>query len=326
MSEGVREETRGEAAERLVYERLRSILPAGVVVLANVRWLMREYGQVREGEADIVIGDPERGILTIEVKAGEIRRDSSGTWWAGPHDLARSPFEQASDSRHSLVDKLLELPGWPARLVPIAGQAVAFPDVEMDTMRGRLGLLGPDVDPELIADQSMFVDTEEGRQELASFVDRAFESWSGGSKTRPPGQAAIDLLVATMSEPFEISPMLRNEIAAGESSVVKLTAEQFSLLTTLRSIRRASIVGGAGTGKTMIAAEKARRLAREGFRTLLVCFNSPLAGMLAEEVAKTADETGLLEVKTFHQLCEDLGREAGVLGPRPSPPASPGST
>jgi hypothetical protein len=126
-----------------------------------------------------------------------------------------------------------------------------------------------------------------------------------------------------MTEPFEIRSMLRNEIAAGESSVVKLTAEQFSLLNTLRSIRRASIVGGAGTGKTMIAAEKARRLAREGFRTLLVCFNSPLAGMLATEVADVARETGLLEVKTFHQLCEDLGHEAGLLGPRPVPVDQP---
>ncbi len=323
MNAGEPAETKGAIAERLAYERLRAVLPPNVALLPHVRWLLRENGRVREGEADIVIGDPERGILVIEVKAGEIGRDAEGRWWAGPHSLPRSPFEQAADSRHSLIDKLLQLPGWPARLTPISGHAVAFPHVEMDTMRGRLGLLGPDVDPELIADQSMFIDTEEGRRELASFVERAFESWSGGSKTQPPGKAAIDLLVATLSEPFEISPMLRNEIAAGESNVVKLTAEQYGLLTTLRSIRRASIVGGAGTGKTMIAAEKARRLAREGFRTLLVCFNSPLAGMLAEEVARTADETGLLEVKTFHQLCEDLGREAVVLGPRPSPVGQP---
>ena len=30
-------------------------------------------------------------------------------------------------------------------------------------MRGRLGLLGPDVDTGLIADQSTFVDTDAGR-------------------------------------------------------------------------------------------------------------------------------------------------------------------
>jgi UvrD-like helicase C-terminal domain/AAA domain/Nuclease-related domain len=314
---GVLQETRGTIAERLVVERLRAVLPPAIAVIPHLRWLLRDRGYVREGEADVVIGDPDRGILVIEVKAGEIRRDHHGTWWAGSNRLTRSPFEQAGDSRRALVRKLSELPEWPAGLNPTAGQAVAFPDVELDSMRNRLGLLGPDVDSGLIADQSMFVDTEAGRAELKAFVDSAFELWSGSAKTRPPGTAAIDLLVATMSEPFEITPMLRNEIAAGESKVVKLTAEQFSLLNTLRGIRRASIIGGAGTGKTMIAAEKARRLAREGFRTLLVCFNSPLAGMLADEVSKTAHETGMLEVKTFHQLCEDLGREAGVLGSRP---------
>ena len=316
---GERVATRGEAAERLVVERLRKALPPSAVVLPHVRWLLRDRGYVREGEADVVIGDADRGILAIEVKSGEISRDAHGTWWVGRQALQRSPFEQAADSRYALVRKLSELPGWTAGLKPIAGQAVAFPDVELDTMRGRLGLLGPDVDAGLIADQSMFVDDEGGRRELAGFIDRAFEAWSGQAGTRPPGRAAIDLLVATMTEPFEIRPMLRNEIAGGEREVVRLTTGQYSVLNMLRAVRRASIVGGAGTGKTILAVEKARRLAREGFRTLLVCFNSALAGMLAVEVEDVARDTGLLDVKTFHQLCEDLGREAGLLGERPTP-------
>ena len=36
------------------------------------------------------------------------------------------------------------------------------------------------------------------------------------------------------------------------------------------------IAGGAGTGKTLIAREKAVRLANEGMQTLLVCFNRGL--------------------------------------------------
>ncbi len=100
---------------------------------------------------------------------------------------------------------------------------------------------------------------------------------------------------------------------------MRLTTGQYQLLNVLAGVRRAAIVGGAGTGKTMLAAEKARRLAREGFTTLLVCFNAPLARMLAEETAETARSTGRLTVTTFHQLCQDLGREAGVLGERPDP-------
>ena len=75
--------TRGEAAEQLVFDRLRAVLPSSIAVLPNVRWLLREYGHVREGEADVVIGDPERGILVIEVKSGEVRRDGDGAWWVG---------------------------------------------------------------------------------------------------------------------------------------------------------------------------------------------------------------------------------------------------
>jgi AAA domain/Nuclease-related domain/UvrD-like helicase C-terminal domain len=310
---------RGETAERLVVERLRAVIDPGVLVLAGVKWLLRDRGAVRNGEADIVIGDPARGILVIEVKSGEIRRDGSGTWWAGPNRLDRSPFDQARDNRYALLKKLHELPDWPADLKPISGHAVAFPDVDLDTMRGRLGLLGLDADSELVADQSMFVDSDEGRAELRAFVDGAFAAWGQHGQERAPGQAAIHLLRAVGSEPFEIRSMLRHELVEGERDVLRLTTGQLQLLNQLRNVRRASIVGGAGTGKTLLAAEKARRLAREGFNTLLVCFNAPLARVLADELQETARDTGLLDVKTFHQLCEDLGNEADVLAARPDP-------
>ena len=91
MEEGVRAETRGAVAERFVVERLRAVLPPAIAVIPHLRWLLRDHGYVREGEADVVIGDPERGILVIEVKAGEIRRDHHGTWWAGPNRLHPQP-------------------------------------------------------------------------------------------------------------------------------------------------------------------------------------------------------------------------------------------
>jgi hypothetical protein len=140
-----------------------------------------------------------------------------------------------------------------------------------------------------------------------------------GSGTRPPGEHGVDLLRDLVTSPIELHSLLRNELIEGEREVVRLTTGQITLLNTLRGIRRASIIGGAGTGKTMLAAEKARRLAHEGFRTLLVCFNSPLARMLAADTNDVAAATGLLEVSTFHQLCEDLAREAGTLPPKPDP-------
>ncbi len=67
----------------------------------------------------------------------------------------------------------------------------------------------------------------------------------------------------------------------------------------------------------MLAREKARRLAREGFSTLLVCFNQPLARMLADELESASAPGGLL-VTTFHELCLTFGREAGTLPAAPA--------
>ncbi len=229
----------------------------------------------------------------------------------------RSPFEQASDSKHSLVRKLRELPDWHPDLVPIAGHAVAFPDVDLRSAGARLGLLGPDVDVGLILDQPRLLDAATG--DARGWVDAAFTSWAGGAATRAPGESGVRILEQLLTEPVELRSLLRNEIAEGDREVVRLTNGQFMLLNTLRHQRRAEIVGGAGTGKTLLAAEKARRLAREGFRTLLVCFNSPLARMLTEETADVARTTGLLDVSTFHQVCEDLASDAGTLPAKPDP-------
>ena len=50
--------TRGKAAEALVTDRLRAVLPEDVAILPNVHWFTRDLGGVQEVEADLVIGDP----------------------------------------------------------------------------------------------------------------------------------------------------------------------------------------------------------------------------------------------------------------------------
>ena len=68
------------------------------------------------------------------------------------------------------------------------------------------------------------------------------------------------------------------------------------------------VLGVAGSGKTLIAAEKARRLAAEGFEALLTCFNRPLAEFLDQTVGRLERIT----VSTFHRLSERLGLAAGA--------------
>jgi hypothetical protein len=90
--------------------------------------------------------------------------------------------------------------------------------------------------------------------------------------------------------------------------------------------RRVEVAGCAGSGKTLLAADKARQLARDGYRTLLVCFNQPLATWLAgpDSPVGAAAGRGGLDVLTFHELCRRLGRRAGTLVRDPRPGEDPG--
>lgn len=301
---------------------MRAALPVEYRLYPNVAWLGRTaaYRGLRDGEADLVVAHPVRGFLVIEVKAGRLSRDAGGKWSQNGRPMDVSPFEQARTSMHQLLEKLRELPDAAPRWDPIAGHAVAFPDVDLASGRVDSRLLGPDVVRDLVFDRHALAAAEPDRTRGA--VERAFDLWAGEAGARTaPGQQGIDLLDSMLRTPLELTSLLRSEIEEGEREVVRLTTGQLTLLQQLRRVRRAEVRGGAGTGKTLLALEKARELAGQGYRTLLVCFNQPLARMLMEEVAEGDPRAAeRLHVSTFHQLCEDLGREAGTLPEKPEPP------
>ena len=70
--------------------------------------------------------------------------------------------------------------------------------------------------------------------------------------------------------------------------------------------------GSAGTGKTVLAIERARRLSEEGFSVLLTCYNGPLGEFLADAVRESASVTA----GSSHSVCLRLIKEAGMRVPR----------
>jgi superfamily I DNA/RNA helicase len=80
-------------------------------------------------------------------------------------------------------------------------------------------------------------------------------------------------------------------------------------------------VGPAGSGKSLVAVERARRLAREGYRTLFVCFNQALATEIHREFEHEGEPADRRPtVTTFHRLCETMGQLAGTLPKKPAAP------
>jgi len=78
----------------------------------------------------------------------------------------------------------------------------------------------------------------------------------------------------------EFSTQITDFMARFSKKVDRLTREQYRVIQYLRGERRARISGCAGSGKTLVAIEKALRLSEAGITTLFLC-HSPL---LAEHI------------------------------------------
>ncbi len=116
-----------------------------------------------------------------------------------------------------------------------------------------------------------------------------------------PFASAPEPIVAAERTDDHFSSHLIRELRAFGVKVEKLTAEQFRVIDHLRHWKKARVMGCAGSGKTLVACEKASRLAAAGLRTLVLCHNPLLAGYLRTLLRSTN-----ITVFSFTALVEHL--------------------
>jgi len=294
-------------AEWQLYEAFRDGLDNDYSVFHSVAWQSLDgEGRPRDGEADFVIVHPQRGILVLEAKGGTIRWDpNTDQWtstdqWGRSHDI-RNPFAQVQYSKYALQDLLQVMLNMPQRRINV-GHAVAFPDVVVGEI-----LLGPDRPRCIILDATDLAN-------LSGWIGRTMAYWRGRESQRETalGEEAVQALVNLLGKSWELRPALWGEFVQEREQLIRLTEQQYLILDALQRQRRAAICGCAGSGKTMLAAEKASRLARQGFRVLLTCFNKNLAADLRVRLTPSSN----LDIANFHALCYDLAQRANVLPPK----------
>jgi superfamily I DNA and RNA helicase len=124
---------------------------------------------------------------------------------------------------------------------------------------------------------------------------------------RAPGPQGAEMLRELLAPEVHIEVPMVNAFSDEEEQLVKLTYEQAALLGKLARNPRVAVYGCAGSGKTMLGVERAKRLASEGRRVLFVCFNRGLRDHL-----RTREHRSKVEFATFHGLCTRYAHEAKV--------------
>jgi hypothetical protein len=98
---------------------------------------------------------------------------------------------------------------------------------------------------------------------------------------------------------------------AHEDSADILSRQQLNILTAIQMLPRVEIRGGAGSGKTFLALEQARRLQKEGKRTALLCYSHGLASYLRRVTKGWNHKARPAYVGEFHSLGLLWGAPAG---------------
>ncbi len=268
-----------------------------------------------EREIDFVVVNKNKGILCIEAKNGYniTYRDREWYYSSGKMMKHGGPYKQVSTAKHALYNVL------------------RYHDNEtVRKMAGRCKMLHAvwffKVDEARFASITANGRAEDAPKELTLFADEIrdptkrieqifnIEIPAGEDKTVRTDLTDEEfklLLNSVLCPEFNLIPSPNARGMIIEEQMKQLLYEQYRLLDFLEDQPSAVINGAAGTGKTMIAVEKARRNSEENEKVLFLCYNRMLADYLNDTYKKNHERSVRLQYRniefmTISQLAQNI--------------------
>jgi hypothetical protein len=289
-------------SEHLVYEKAAKELANRYHVFHDLVWYDPSLNDSKTtGQIDFVVVQPEYGYIAIEVKGGRCVYDADLRAWSsqdrhGGVAHITDPFDQARNASRVIRKLLSRMPALAGKDIPHA-HAVIFPDCVLPKKDLRA-----DVRSWQILDRDSLFDFE-------SAVGNLFESAFAASDALPDtGKAILDGICTLYgNRSLEGQQLIVHQIRNVSNKLISLTDRQTDILKLFREHRRLLVRGYAGTGKTTLALHKAKMLAEDGLKVLLVCFNRPLGSYLQKECGQYQNITA----GPFLELCLEWLRASG---------------
>lgn len=280
-------------AERCVFHTLTDQLQPNDVVIPN----QRVTDHLKDHEVDFVVGIEGGGIVCLEVKGGEVWHDGEG--WCqirGGKQVSIEPVRQAREACYALRSYVESDPRWTQARMRW-DHVVVLPNVELPEDFSL-----PECPRWKIID----------RTDLPTLVHKLRNILIRQVLDRPliteDGISQLGTVLSGRGLPQ------RDVVAralANEDTADTLTGHQSVILDAIRLIHRVEVRGGAGSGKTFLAIEQARRLAQQGQRVALVCYSHGLASYLERVSAAWPRRQQPAYVGEFHALGVRWGAPEG---------------
>ncbi|MHC1745632.1 MAG: DNA/RNA helicase domain-containing protein [Negativicutes bacterium] len=270
------------------------------------------HNRVIYGETDFFVLAPNLGVFALEVKGGRVKR-KNGIWYftdkyGKVNYKERGPFDQARDGIFSIIESLKgKLDCSHSHLKNVLyGIGVMFPDIEYSTVG---------VDEE----QWQVFDSNDGSK-VGEFVRRiavgAMQKWEehygpiGDEKL--PNDDDIKYLATILRGDFDKAVSISVQIKYAEAELVELTKEQYRCLDQIDDNPRCLVQGAAGTGKTLLAIEEAKKAVAKGEQVALFCFNTNLGEWMYQYFEVMPKGLQPAYVGTFHKFMMNIVKIAGV--------------
>jgi hypothetical protein len=280
--------------ERKVWQLLVDQLGEHDLVIAG----QRVTDHLKDHEIDFVVAIEGTGIVCVEVKGGEVWHDGN-QWWQksrGGHVKTIEPVQQARGACYALRGFIEADPRWTQGRLHW-DHVVVFPNSQVSQYFAL-----PDCPRWKVVD----------RDDLPTLAARLRDVIHNHEIDRPLlTDTGIDQLQTALSgrgrpQRDVVARALENEDAADI-----LTERQAVILDAIRLITRVEVRGGAGSGKTFMAVEQARRLGNEGQRVALLCYSHGLASYLKRITKNWSRRQQPGYVGEFHTLGIHWGAPQG---------------
>ena len=259
-------------AENRVFDQLRAAFSrpgdSNWFAIHSLNLPRHEYK--RFGEIDFVVCGP-KGLFVLEVKGGRVAC-RNGVWettnrYGETERLRESPFRQAETALHGLKNKL---PTALSRAFSI-GYGVVMPGIEQ-------------VPESAEWDRAVLADARDCRQ-FERWLERLIKYWRAKDARKPVADSSrLKELRQLLRPDFEAVLPLHVSAHDTETRIARLTEEQLRLIDVVEANSKVICCGGAGTGKTMLAIELAKRWGASGMNTVLACHSPWLKRFLERSV------------------------------------------